>query len=44
MVDGDASSFFLGDEASFQKKEADLAKKLVSSKCPSSCLFSRRRL
>ncbi|KAJ9709800.1 hypothetical protein PVL29_001318 [Vitis rotundifolia] len=29
MFDGDTSSFFLGDEASFQKKEAELAKKLV---------------
>lgn len=30
MFDGDSSSHFLGDEASFQKKEADLAKRLVS--------------
>ncbi|XP_022749420.1 pre-mRNA-splicing factor ATP-dependent RNA helicase DEAH7 isoform X2 [Durio zibethinus] len=29
MFDADSSSFFLGDEASFQKKEADLAKRLV---------------
>ncbi|XP_027088374.1 pre-mRNA-splicing factor ATP-dependent RNA helicase DEAH7 isoform X1 [Coffea arabica] len=27
--DGDSSSIFLGDEASFQKKEAELAKRLV---------------
>lgn len=27
--DADSSSIFLGDEASFQKKEAELAKKLV---------------
>ncbi|KAK9104172.1 hypothetical protein Scep_021016 [Stephania cephalantha] len=27
--DADSSSFFLGDEASFQKKEAELAKRLV---------------
>lgn len=29
MFDTDSSSFFLGDEASFQKKEAELAKRLV---------------
>ncbi|KAK6246536.1 hypothetical protein SCA6_009626, partial [Theobroma cacao] len=29
MLDADSSSFFLGDEASFQKKEVDLAKRLV---------------
>ncbi|XP_051153013.1 pre-mRNA-splicing factor ATP-dependent RNA helicase DEAH7-like isoform X2 [Andrographis paniculata] len=29
MYDTDSSSFFLGDEASFQKKEAELPKKLV---------------
>lgn len=29
MFDEDSSSFFLGDEATFQKKEAELAKKLV---------------
>ncbi|XVE52800.1 hypothetical protein DITRI_Ditri02bG0153100 [Diplodiscus trichospermus] len=29
MFDADSSSFFLGDEASFQKKEAELAKRLV---------------
>lgn len=29
MFDGDNSSVFLGDEASFQKKEAELAKRLV---------------
>ncbi|KAJ4836427.1 hypothetical protein Tsubulata_043006 [Turnera subulata] len=29
MFDADTSSFFLGDEASFQKKEAELAKRLV---------------
>lgn len=29
MFDGDSSSIFLGDEASFQKKEAELAKRLV---------------
>lgn len=29
MFDADGSSIFLGDEASFQKKEAELAKKLV---------------
>nr|KYP58462.1 Pre-mRNA-splicing factor ATP-dependent RNA helicase PRP16 [Cajanus cajan] len=29
MFDGDNSSLFLGDEASFQKKEAELAKRLV---------------
>lgn len=29
MFDGDRSSVFLGDEASFKKKEADLAKRLV---------------
>ena len=39
MFDGGTSSFFLGDEASFQKKEAELAKKLVSAKCLSSCFF-----
>lgn len=29
MSDVDTSSLFLGDEASFQKKEAELAKKMV---------------
>ncbi|KAL9324599.1 hypothetical protein ACSQ67_009456 [Phaseolus vulgaris] len=29
LFDGDSSSLFLGDEASFQKKEAELAKRLV---------------
>ncbi|KAJ8758553.1 hypothetical protein K2173_000274 [Erythroxylum novogranatense] len=29
LFDADSSSFFLGDEASFQKKEAELAKRLV---------------
>ncbi|PON82823.1 DNA helicase, ATP-dependent [Trema orientale] len=29
MFDADSSSFFFGDEASFQKKEAELAKSLV---------------
>ncbi|KAJ9167576.1 hypothetical protein P3X46_019198 [Hevea brasiliensis] len=29
MFDADSSSFFLGDDASFQKKEAELAKRLV---------------
>lgn len=29
LFDGDSSSVFLGDEASFQKKEAELAKRLV---------------
>ncbi|XP_010549285.1 PREDICTED: pre-mRNA-splicing factor ATP-dependent RNA helicase DEAH7 isoform X2 [Tarenaya hassleriana] len=29
MFDGDSSSVFLGDEASFQKKEAELAKRLI---------------
>ncbi|XP_010248953.1 PREDICTED: pre-mRNA-splicing factor ATP-dependent RNA helicase DEAH7 [Nelumbo nucifera] len=29
MFDGDSSSFFFGDEASFQKKKAELATKLV---------------
>ncbi|KAK8260864.1 hypothetical protein V6Z12_D13G147700 [Gossypium hirsutum] len=29
MFDADSSSLFLGDEASFQKKEAELAKRLV---------------
>ncbi|PON82826.1 DNA helicase, ATP-dependent [Trema orientale] len=29
MFDTDSSSFFFGDEASFQKKEAELAKRLV---------------
>lgn len=29
MFDADSSSFFLGDNASFQKKEAELAKRLV---------------
>ncbi|XAR60206.1 RNA helicase [Bertholletia excelsa] len=29
MFDADSSSFFLGDEASFQKKEAELSKRLV---------------
>lgn len=31
MFDVDNTSFFLGDEASFQKKETELAKRLVSS-------------
>lgn len=31
MFEGDGSSAFLGDEASFQKKEVELAKKLVST-------------
>ena len=31
MFDEDSSSFFFGDEASFQKKEAELAKRLVCS-------------
>jgi len=30
LFDGDNSSLFLGDEASFQKKEAELAKRLVT--------------
>lgn len=30
MFDTDRSSLFLGDDASFQKKEAELAKRLVS--------------
>lgn len=30
MFDEDSSSFLLGDEATFRKKEAELAKKLVS--------------
>ncbi|KAM7494881.1 hypothetical protein LguiB_029490 [Lonicera macranthoides] len=29
MFDADSSSFFLGDDASFQKKEAEVAKRLV---------------
>ncbi|KAJ8754552.1 hypothetical protein K2173_005713 [Erythroxylum novogranatense] len=29
LFDADSSSFFMGDEASFQKKEAELAKRLV---------------
>lgn len=29
MFDEDSSSFFLGDEATFKKKETELAKKLV---------------
>lgn len=29
MFDSDSASFFLGDEASLQKKEAELAKRLV---------------
>ncbi|XP_038713676.1 pre-mRNA-splicing factor ATP-dependent RNA helicase DEAH7 isoform X2 [Tripterygium wilfordii] len=29
LTDGDSSSYFLGDEGSFQKKEAELAKRLV---------------
>lgn len=29
MFDEDKSSFFLGDEATFKKKETELAKKLV---------------
>lgn len=29
LFDADTSSFFMGDEASFQKKEAELAKRLV---------------
>ena len=29
MSDADTSSLFLGDEASFQKKEAEVAKKMV---------------
>jgi hypothetical protein len=33
MFDADSSSFFLGDNASFQKKEAELAKRLVCLKC-----------
>lgn len=33
MFDADSSSFFLGDEASFQKKEAELAKRLVLLLC-----------
>lgn len=32
MFDADNSSLFLGDEASFQKKEAELAKRLVTSR------------
>lgn len=34
MSDADSSLVFFGDEASFQKKEAELAKRLVQS-----CLF-----
>lgn len=30
MFDSDSSSHFLGDEASFQKKEAEMTKRLVS--------------
>lgn len=29
IYDADSSSVFLGDEASFQKKEAELAKRLI---------------
>lgn len=29
VYDGDSNSAFLGDDASFQKKEAELAKRLV---------------
>lgn len=31
MFDADSSSFFFGDDAAFQKKEAELAKRLVCS-------------
>lgn len=34
MYDDDRTSAFLGDEASFQKKEAELTKRLV---CPENC-------
>ena len=40
MFDSDSSSFFLGDDASFQKKEAELAKRLVCLKCLNTfCIF-----
>jgi len=29
MFDADSSSFYFGDDSSFQKKEAELAKRLV---------------
>lgn len=35
MFDADSSSFYLGDDASVQKKEAELAKKLVCIMCAS---------
>jgi hypothetical protein len=33
MFDADSSSLFLGDKASFLKKEAELAKKMVCCNC-----------
>lgn len=33
MFDTESSSFFLGDDASFQKKEVELAKRLVCHAC-----------
>lgn len=39
MFEGDGSSVFLGDEASFQKKEVELAKKLVSMEIQKSLIM-----
>lgn len=40
MFDADSSSFFLGDDAAFKKKEAELAKRLVCLKCLNTFSFS----
>ncbi|XP_056168312.1 pre-mRNA-splicing factor ATP-dependent RNA helicase DEAH7-like isoform X2 [Syzygium oleosum] len=44
MFDGDSSSVFLGDEASFQKKEADLAKRLIRRDGTEMTLAQSRKL
>lgn len=44
MFDTDNSSAFLGDEASFQKKEAELAKRLVFFQKQKFVLFKTLRL
>ncbi|XP_027339905.1 pre-mRNA-splicing factor ATP-dependent RNA helicase DEAH7 [Abrus precatorius] len=44
MFDGDNSSVFLGDEASFQKKEAELAKRLVRRDGTKMSLAQSKRL
>ncbi|KAI4340648.1 hypothetical protein MLD38_025461 [Melastoma candidum] len=44
IYDGDGSSVFLGDEASFQKKEAELAKRLTRRDGTKMSLAKRKKL